>query len=922
MKSIFLLCEYGVPLTTVNNLYENNITIEKILNDNSCLDFFMDSNGAKKKEIIESTQKINNGNKYNSLYELVEFGLSKTMVEKLIAMGMCLEDINETAIRKHKIGNATSKKIFYAFHKYLKEKNIKIELEIEDIYFQIKNHFGHNVFKMEDLNNFFCCNNYSTNNLESAINKLSNDNKIMLNKNGFYVPYNIYDLEKYGLSKTIINFLEENNIKLGDINETMQKDFCISNGKYRKILDAYNMLAEEYDFHVELTEGMLLKLIEKNFGYNKFSFDELKNVLENNSYCVDKLEQYLLLLKNSEKISYDNGLFCVAYPKLIDELNKISNKNNHLDIVFKRLSGLTLEQVGNEYGVTRERIRQIFSKEFKKIPVVEEDKYSSYITKYNFNCELFCELFNEKEYVYYYLKEKYKIGDIEVSELINNSQFTEEQIEIIRKKYNLIRFNDENIVASKNSILVAYLKSKERQVDYTELMNGYNEIITTNNLELELLTKQDFRKIDSILGRSNYILNTLGKSYRYYNCMDIDEEDKKELEDLLDVEPGVYSSELFFKDNPLLMKKLDILDEYELHNLLRKVLEPKDDIVYSRMPDIYIKCEDKYKFIESLIQELSPVNIDEFADFVYQSYGHKIPSFKSYLQNNFNHYININTLISDCPIFDNEQFEFMKKYLKEDIYSTITIKKLLTDEFDVQDFKLLNSLNFSRLGYKIRGNYIMKSSINNFESYMRDLINSVDFYKVPAEMKKIGSTFSSYLYKFICDKKIFKYTENTYITIKKLKSMGIYEDDIDDFIEKISNMINENEYFNLYVLNTDFESNLFDFKLPDCFYETLIMIIPNVKTFRLKNNTIFIKTNETATREKFINSFIVKDKTYVSEIKTQIKNLFNIELHESYIKEFINKNKYYLQNSIDCVYLSKEVYENEVNQWNILQYID
>lgn len=91
------------------------------------------------------------------------------------------------------------------------------------------------------------------------------------------------------------------------------------------------------------------------------------------------------------------------------------------------------------------------------------------------------------------------------------------------------------------------MKSKERQVDYTELINGYNEIITTNNLELELLTEQDFRKIDSILGRSNYILNTLGKSYRYYNCVDIDEEDKKELEGLLDVEPGVYSSELFLK---------------------------------------------------------------------------------------------------------------------------------------------------------------------------------------------------------------------------------------------------------------------------------------------------------------------------------------------------------------------------------------
>lgn len=82
----------------------------------------------------------------------------------------------------------------------------------------------------------------------------------------------------------------------------MQKDFCISNGKFRKILNAYNMLAKEYDFHVELTERMLLKFIEKNFEHNKFNFDELKNILENNGYYVDKLEQYLLLLKIVKKL--------------------------------------------------------------------------------------------------------------------------------------------------------------------------------------------------------------------------------------------------------------------------------------------------------------------------------------------------------------------------------------------------------------------------------------------------------------------------------------------------------------------------------------------------------------------------------------------------------------------------------------------
>ena len=490
------------------------------------------------------------------------------------------------------------------------------------------------------------------------------------------------------------------------------------------------------------------------------------------------------------------------------------------------------------------------------------------------------------------------------------------------KNKDIEKFIDEYIITSKNNILTSILKKIEKQVDFDELRIIYNNLINEYSLDLVPIEEEDFRNIDSVLGRNDFVLNTRGRVYRFYNCKDIDEDDKKELENLLDVDPGVYSAELFFNDNPLLMKKLDILDEYELHNLFRKVLEPNDDIIYSRMPDIYIKCNDKYQFVESLIQEFSPASIDEFTEFVYQSYGHKIPTFRAYLQSNFSHYINLNMLISNCPKFDSKQYEFMKDYLKEDIYSTSTIKKLLTDEFDVEDFKLLNNLNFNILGYKLRGNYIMKSSISSLENYMRNMISNIDFYEIPAEMKKIGSTFSSYLYKFIYDKKLFKYDENTYITIKKLESMGICEDDIDNFIEKVSSIIPNNEYFNLFVLNTDFESKLFDLKLPDCFYETLVTIIPNVKTFRLKNNTIFIKTNETATREKFINSFITKNKTYISEIKKQINDLFDIDLQEYYIREFINKNKYYLQNGTDCIYLSKDVYENEVNQWDILQYID
>ena len=42
------------------------------------------------------------------------------------------------------------------------------------------------------------------------------------------------------------------------------------------------------------------------------------------------------------------------------------------------------------------------------------------------------------------------------------------------------------------------------------------------------------------------------------------------------------------------------------------------------------------------------------------------------------------------------------------ISKILTIKQILTDNFDVNDFSLINSMNLKQIGYKLRGNYIIK----------------------------------------------------------------------------------------------------------------------------------------------------------------------------------------------------------------------
>ena len=770
------------------------------------------------------------------------------------------------------------------------------------------------------VNNPDCLNNV----LGTKSERAEEIKKIMLDLISSKQNYSIYDLTYCGLSKSITDLLISNSIKIDDINEKLRNKTFISDSTYKKIIKCFNEFIMTNNIKLSLSIELLLSLIKNMYSYNCFNSIELSKEIEKCNYDVSNLNELLNELLDKKILKKEDDNYSLIKPKLKVEIQKIKD-DSHKDMVLKKLSGRTLESIGSEYNITRERVRQIIQKEINKFSITrEEEKYKEIFESYDFDCELFCDLFNVNEYVFYYLREKYKTGESEPSELIDGWNLDRRQLAILKRKYNLITYHGENLVVKKNNILLAILKQSDKSLEYSEIMNEYNKIIDDNNLDLEKISDSDFRNIDSILNRSAYVLCDAGRYYRYYDIDALDENDLQSLREMMNVEPGDYSSEFFFNNNKLLMKNIDIKNEYELHNLLRKLIGNfNGKLVYSRMPDIFVDCDDKNAFVENLIHELSPISLDEFVDFVYQNYGHKNNTFRALLVSNFNKYITNGQIISECVEFTPEQISILNEKLTEDIYSIITLKELLTNLFDVNDFKLINNLNMSKLGYKLRGNYIMKSSISNLEGYLRDIILNNDYYEVKPEMKKIGSTFSSYLYKFIYNLDLFEIDSGKYITIKKLKELGINKNNIQEFINEIEKVISDNEYFNLYTLDKDnFLTNLKKYNFPDCFYETIISAIPNVKTFTVKNNVVFIKTDEQATREKFINSFVTKNKIFISEIKKAILDKYNIDLYEYYIKEFIDKKKFYFDNSIDCVYKSRDDYEEDLNDLDILQFID
>ena len=64
------------------------------------------------------------------------------------------------------------------------------------------------------------------------------------------------------------------------------------------------------------------------------------------------------------------------------------------------MDGLTLEEIGNKLGVTRERVRQRERKALGSLGPVFEDKYKLVFEAYNFSPESFAYIFDASPRIY------------------------------------------------------------------------------------------------------------------------------------------------------------------------------------------------------------------------------------------------------------------------------------------------------------------------------------------------------------------------------------------------------------------------------------------------------------------------------------------------------------------------------------------
>ena len=123
MKSIFMLCEYGIDLDNVIFLDSKGVTFDDIYNDIHCLDQYFGDNSREKDE-IERRMKyaVEDENEY-SLYDLAKYGLSLNMIQRLVLFrDITIEDINDGKLYTYR--HMQTKKIMDAYNAFIEDRKI------------------------------------------------------------------------------------------------------------------------------------------------------------------------------------------------------------------------------------------------------------------------------------------------------------------------------------------------------------------------------------------------------------------------------------------------------------------------------------------------------------------------------------------------------------------------------------------------------------------------------------------------------------------------------------------------------------------------------------------------------------------------------------------------------------------------------
>ena len=750
---------------------------------------------------------------------------------------------------------------------------------------------------------------------------------------------------EYRMMSDIIFMTKEDIARLGGLGEGSIKEVLDTIDRYR--LDHKERIVRyiDGDMSVLVDDHMLISMIQREFqllNFNGLSLHELHERLEKNAPITeDRIKKALGKLIADGELEYVDYSCYKVFTKFRDFYQNTSVDELDKKILSARIAGRTLEDIGDEVSLTKERIRQRLKRcignirtEYvtsKGTDLFDEDYYRYLYETYNFDFHESSPWLGIAPEIWNYLDiAGVKPGELSLELALRDTQNLESGLRLKIKNYinrNRI-YIDGKWIEKKRSDLESVVVRKfcaDNEVTFIEFADIFNTFLK----DIEIPYNEDIYYTEAVLAtrrnrfmESRSILWKYGDRFRYY---DIDGQDYTELFETLNLN-SYHNVELstakFVMEYPDLMDKYDIRDGYELHNLLKKVLETDcygkyEKIKFSKMPNIRFGTPDRDSDLFDIMVENAPISRDDLFELIHKEFGYEIKQIFSYAQH-LAPYYHQGMYIIDQKEMSKERMAHFRLALTEDFYTFDELKCIYRKLFIDADIEEINSYNLKRMGFVVNSKYV----VQNYDSaakYIETKLTEEDMFDITPFRNRFATyqTYQGVLLDLRKNLQIIEYEPDQYINFRKLERGGLTKDMIREFCDAVYEAAEDGKFFTIYSLRQKgFENELFDFGFGDLFYGSLLLSDERFSFKKLWGTMILRKDKEEISAKNFLVEIIMRErKIDLYDLETLLCEEYGCITVDTY--DCVQRSKdaeIFYDSELQIFYADQELYYNEIDE--------
>lgn len=698
------------------------------------------------------------------------------------------------------------------------------------------------------------------------------------------------------------------------------------------------------DNSVLLDDAAIRKAVLKLYQTNPFSGFSLAEMTEKLELLEplpqDRLKKILGGLLAQKELEYVDFRCYRVYDRFEDFLDACPGIEERVHrILHLRLQGVTLEGIGQECGLTRERVRQVIKKEIGTVRAqyamqtgkkwFDEDYYRYFFETYTFDKKDGSQWLGIPHSVWNYLDMMdVKQGKQDLESALEDSQHLDIGLRLKIKNYlNRNKILVDGIwVEKKRAELEMVVVRKFCQDDTTfgDFVKIYNRFLEN---EEEIPYNEDIYYTEAIyrtrknrLTDARYLLWKQNETIRYY---DIDSRDYTELLETLNLdtyENVEYSTVKFIAEYPEVMEKYDIRDQYELHNLLRKILPEGSfhDFHCGRTPHIRFGTFDRNGAILDIIVDNAPISTADLCRKISQEYGFEPGLIQGTYLQPFAVYYHQGFYSIDQKVMSAENMRTLQAALTEDFYYIGEIRKTYAQLAPNADSEEINPYNLKSMGFVVLSRYVVQH-YPSLEAYFEDLLTRDDIVDLKPCRKRFAyvQMFSQKLMELKRNLDVIEFEPDRILNFRKLARAGITKEMIQDFCDAVYDAVPEGTYLSSRSLRQDgFVSELYDLGFSDWFYANLLISDSRFSFGNMFGSLILYKGRENITIQSFLLSRVREHICVdVLDLMTELKERYGCEISEkSDITYRLKNTQVYYDKILDRLYTSEEAYYRDLEE--------